>query len=112
MGALDGYDVMERRYDYSPEFRAEAVKLVTEQGFSQSEAARRLSIPKGTIANWMAAYRKGQPISSAPGAASVADLERENAHLRKQLAQVQMEREILKKATAYFAKESLQGTRS
>jgi transposase len=105
-------DVMERRYDYSPEFRAEAVKLVTEQGFSQSEAARRLSIPKGTIANWMAAYRKGQPISSAPGAASVAELERENAHLRKQLAQVQMEREILKKATAYFARESLQGTRS
>jgi len=43
---------------------------------------------------------------------SVADLERENAHLRKQLAQVQMEREILKKATAYFAKESLQDTRS
>jgi len=41
---------MERKQDYSPEFRAEAVKLVLDQGLSQGEAARRLSMPKGTLA--------------------------------------------------------------
>ena len=46
---------MERKQDYSPEFRSEAVKLVLEQGLSQGEAARRLSMPKGTLANWVAA---------------------------------------------------------
>lgn len=97
---------------YTPEFRAEAVKLVTEQGLSQQEAARRLAIPKGTLANWMAATKASSGRPSVPGARSVADLEAENARLRKELAEARMVRDILKKATAYFARESLPGTRS
>jgi transposase len=102
---------MKKQQRYTPEFRAEAVKLVTEQGLSQDEAAKRLGIPKGTIGNWVAAA-KGSSGASVPGARSVRELEAENAKLRKELAEARMERDILKKATAYFARESLPGTRS
>jgi transposase len=96
---------------YTTEFRAEAVKLVTEQGLSQEEAASRLGIPKGTMGNWVVAA-KAPARSAAPGSRTAAELEEENARLRKELAEARMERDILKKATAYFARESLPGTRS
>ncbi len=102
---------MKKQQRYTPEFRAEAVKLVTEQGLSQKTAAERLAIPKGTLANWIAAS-KAFKHPSAPGARSAAELETENARLRKELAEARVERDILKKATAYFARESLPGTRS
>jgi len=102
---------MKRQQRYTPEFRAEAVKLVTEQGLSQEAAAKRLSIPKGTLANWIAAL-KASSHPSAPGTRSAVELEVENTRLRKELAETRMERDILKKATAYFARESLPGTRS
>ena len=96
---------------YTTEFRAEAVKLVTEQGLSQETAADRLGIPKGALGNWVAAA-KSATRSTVPGARSAADLEAEVVRLRKELAEARMERDILKKATAYFARESLPGTRS
>lgn len=99
---------------YTREFKAEAVKLVTEQGLGVEAAANRLGIPKGTMGNWVAiaraSTRTAAPVS--PGSRSAAELEEENARLRKELAEARMERDILKKATAYFAKESLPGTRS
>jgi transposase len=95
---------------YSPELRAEAVRLVLDQGRTQGEAAQRLSVPKGTIANWVARAKHGRgPVS---GAKTAQELESEIARLRKELAEVKQEREVLKKAAAYFAKESQQGTRS
>lgn len=100
-----------KNQSYSPEFRAEAVKLVLEQGLSQEAAAKRLSIPKGTLGNWIVAAKRGGAVA-APGARSVPELEAENAKLRRELSEARQERDILKKATAYFAKESLQGTRS
>jgi transposase len=102
---------MKKQQRYTPEFRAEAVKLVSEQGLSQETAAKRLSIPKGTLGNWVAASKASTRASARDGR-SAADLEAENARLRKELAEVRMERDILKKATAYFARESLPGTRS
>lgn len=101
---------MAKQQRYTSEFRAEAIKLVSEQGLSQETAAKRLSIPKGTLGNWMAAKSSKQ--ISAPGTRSVTDLEAENSRLRKELSETRMERDILKKATAYFARESLPGTRS
>jgi len=50
---------MKTKQNYSVEFRAEAVKLVLEQELSQGEAASRLGIPKGTLANWVVATRSG-----------------------------------------------------
>ena len=102
---------MKKQQRYTPEFRAEAVKLVTEQGLSQETAAKRLAIPKGTLANWIAAS-KASTRPSVPGARSAAELAAENNRLRKELAEARIERDILKKATAYFARESLPGTRS
>ena len=96
---------------YSAELKTEAVKMVTEQGLTQEETAKRLSIPKGNIGNWVGAARAAMAKGS-PGEQSVGELAAENARLRKELAEARMEREILKKATAYFAKESLPGTRS
>lgn len=96
---------------YTAEFRAEAVKLVLSQGLSLQEAAQRISIPKGTLAGWVTNTRGGKSFN-APGARTVAELEGENQLLRKELAQMRMERDIVKKAAAYFARESLQGTRS
>lgn len=99
------------KQDYTPEFRAEAVKLVLHQGLSLAEAAKRLSIPKGTLTNWVS-NAKGVSAIAAPGTRSVPELETEVRRLRKELAEVRLERDILKKATAYFARESLPGTRS
>lgn len=103
---------MSKQQRYTPEFRSEAVKLVLEQGIQQSLAARRLSIPEGTLAGWVVAAKKATSSASVPGSRSAAELFVENAKLRKELAEARMERDILKKATAYFAKESLHGTRS
>jgi len=101
---------MRKKQNYSQEFRGEAVKLVLEQGISLDIAAQRLSIPKSTLGTWVkAAKRQGESI---PGGRSVSELEEQIKKLRKELNQVRQERDVLKKATAYFAKDSLQSTRS
>lgn len=97
---------------YTPEFRAEAVKLVLEQGLSQEQAAQRIGVPKGTLANWVSAAKRSTDSAAPLGSRSVAELEAELAKLRKELAVERMEKEVLKKATAYFARGSLPGTRS
>ena len=101
----------QKKRSYSDELKREAVKMVNEQVLSQEEVGNRLSIPKGTIANWVAAAKSGRT-PSRPEDPSVAEVSAENRRLRKELAEARMEREILKKAAAYFAKESLPGTRS
>ena len=101
-----------RSTTYTPEFRAEAVKLVLAQGLSLEETAKRIAIPKGTLANWVSAAKRSTDPAAAPGSRSVSELEAEVARLRKELAVERMEKEVLKKATAYFARESLPGTRS
>lgn len=98
---------------YPPEFRAEAIKLVLEQGMTTTEAATRLSMNQGTLAYWVTQARKaGKNAPAKAGAPSTAELMAEVRQLRKELSEARMEREILKKATAYFARESLPGTRS
>lgn len=95
---------------YTREFRAEAVKLVLAQGMTLEEASGRLALPKATLANWVSIAKRGDG-AEALGGRTVSELEAEVARLRKELANVNMEKEILKKATAYFAQESLQSTR-
>ena len=68
---------------YTREFRAEAVKLVLEQGMSLEEAGARLALPQGTLANWVAAAKHGDGAAAAPGGRTVAELETEVARLRK-----------------------------
>jgi transposase-like protein len=83
---------MTKQQRYISEFRAEAIKLVSEQVLSLETAAMRLSIPKGTLGNWMAAA-KASKHQSASGMRSATDLEAENSRLRKELSETRMERD-------------------
>ena len=89
-----------RRPTYAPEFRAEAVKRVRNSDESLLAIARDLGVSNSTLKAWVEASR---PQSEIP----LTDDERtELKRLRKQVRELQMEREILKKATAFFAKQS------
>jgi transposase len=99
------------RQNYTKEFKEEAVKLVTEQGLSISEAARRLSIPNQSLSKWLSKAKAGKTQDSGRGK-EVSDRDAEISRLRRENAELRMERDILKKATAYFAKGSLPGTHS
>lgn len=57
---------------YTPEFRAEAVKLVLAQGLTLEEAALRIAMPKGTLANWVSAAKRGTDPSAPPGSRAAA----------------------------------------
>jgi transposase len=96
---------------YTKEFRLEAVKLVTEEGLSWMEAARRLCLPTSTLANWVKASKAGKLGDVGKKYRPLTEMEMELARTKKELVEVKMERDILKKAAAYFAKESLPGTR-
>jgi transposase len=72
------------------------VKLVLTQGLTIDEAALRLTIPKGTLGNWVSAARRGNGPKAAPGSRTVAELETEVTKLRKELAETRMERDIVK----------------
>lgn len=96
---------------FTKEFREEAVRMVVEDNLSVPEVGRRLQLPSSTISNWVKAHREGRLGEIGKGQRELTALELENHQLKRELAQVKMERDILKKATAYFAKESLHGTR-
>ena len=96
---------------YTKEFKEEAVKLVTEAGLSIPDVGRRLSLSKSTIEYWVRQAGKGS-LSGNPRKRAVTAEDMEVARLRKENAELKMERKILKNAAAYFAKESLKGTRS
>ena len=97
---------------YSKEFRSEAVKLVIDNGASAYEVSRQLSLPKSTLGNWVRAFKAGK-LRAIGGQQqrSLTAVEQELERVKRELAQVKLERDILKKAAAYFAKESLHGTR-
>jgi transposase len=92
---------------FTTEFRVQAVKLITEQGLKISEAARRLDISDKSLSRWVIAA-KARPLDKIDTKCivSVNTLEAEVSKLRKENAVLSEEREILKKATAFFAKES------
>jgi len=96
---------------YTREFREEAVKLVTGEKMSLPEAARRLSLAPSTIANWVKASKAGKLEDIGKSYRPLTEIEMELARVKKENAELRMERDILKKAAAYFAKESLPGTR-
>lgn len=92
---------------YTEDFRQAAVMQVTEGGRSVPQVARSLEIPKGTLANWVSRARKGEPLMKRAVLKPVTELESELTRLRAENARLKVEKEILKKAAAYFAKESM-----
>jgi len=96
---------------YTKEFREEAVRLVVEGGLSTLEAGRRLSLAPSTLSNWVRVYKAGKLSEVGGRYKPLSEKEMELARLKRELAEVKMERDILKKAAAYFAKESQRGAR-
>jgi len=96
---------------YTQEFREEAVKMATDGCLSVMETSKRLSLPKTTLENWIRVSKAGHLGKIGKGQRLLTEIERELAKVKRELSLAKMERDILKKAAAYFAKESLQGTR-
>ena len=110
----NGGVIMEKvpRGKFTKEFKEEAVKMVTEGNLSIPEVGRRISIPKSTLDRWVRQSREGKLSDNNNKKIPVTDDQMELARLKREVAELKMERDILKKATAYFARESLPGTRS
>ena len=89
---------------YSTEFKLQAAKLVTEQGYSYDKAAKRLGTTGWSIRNWVTKFRQTGELPPQGDTQPKAD---ELRQLRKENTQLKMENDILKKAAAYFAKELL-----
>lgn len=90
-----------QRRDFTDEFKNDAVKLVTEQGYSSTEVGRRLGINHSNVSRWVREHRRRLETPT-----NTQDLEAENKRLKKENKRLQMERDILKKAAAFFANES------
>jgi transposase len=93
------------RRSYTPEFKAQAVQLVTEHGYSIAEAARSLGICENLLRNWkQALLDRGE--HAFPGNGNLSPLEQEVQRLRAENKRLLAERDILKKAAAFFAREA------
>jgi len=89
------------RRKHTDEFKVEAVKLVVEQGYGVAEAARNLGINANMLSRWKRELTEGPAQRQ-----QAVDEKEELRRLREEVRRLKMEREILKKATAFFAKES------
>jgi len=91
-----------QRTKYAPEFKDEAVKQVVVRGHSVVDVAKRLGIPEGVLYTWVEKFKKAdEPVSN-----DLMVLQAEIAKLKAELRRTTEERDILKKAAAYFAKQS------
>ena len=89
------------RRKFTREFKLSAVKLVNEQGYSVGDAARSLGVEPGSVRDWVGKFSSEAGMAPSGEGTLKAELRR----LRKENARLLMEREILKKAAAFFAKE-------
>ena len=93
-----------KRRTFTEEFKRESVNLVAVEGYTIRAAAKAVNVLESSLRRW---HRQYAPEPAPCGVdASVDELKAENKRLRRQLRDAEIEREILKKATAYFAKES------
>ncbi len=89
---------------YSNEFKRNAVQLVTEQNYSIAAAARAVNVSEPSLRQWVGKH--GGTSGETGPASTLEELREENKRLKRALKRAEMEREILKKATAFFAQES------
>lgn len=92
------------RRSYTREFKLEAIRLVSDHSVSIPQAARDLDLHENTLRNWLRQYRE-DPAHAFPGAGQMKPEQAELARLRQEVRKLKAERDILKKASAYFAKE-------
>jgi transposase len=89
------------RRKFTREFKLSAVKLVNEQGYSIAQAAKSLGVNPANVRGWVGKFSDQAGVAPSGDGALAAEIRR----LRRENAQLLMEREILKKAAAFFAKE-------
>ena len=95
----------EKRKVYTPEFKLQAVEMVTEQKLSVAEAARRLGVCESRLHGWKKAHLK-DGAAAFPGPGHQTPVEAELRQLRAEVKRLEMERDTLKKATAFFAAQA------
>ncbi len=95
---------MAKTKHYTREFKIQAARLVVNEGYSQAQAARRLGVSSNSINNWIKQFRKSGDLVEDQETIQTTEALR---NLRKENRELRLENEILKKAAAYFAKESL-----
>jgi len=92
-----------KRRSFSKDFKLEAVKLIKEGGLSVARAAKDLGVYETSLRRWIKQYEVDQ--GKGPGGALTTAEKEELRRLRREVRTLRMEREVLKKATAFFAKE-------
>ena len=95
-----------RRRTFSREFKLEAVRLVTDRGVSVLQASRDLEIGEGVLRRWVK-EQNSDPVQAFPGHGQLKPEQQELERLRREVTRLKAERDILKKAAAYFARESI-----
>jgi len=95
---------MERR-KFTREFKLEAVRLIKDRGVSYAQAGQDLGVHQSQLRSWVKAFAE-DPQHSFPGQGQMKPEQLEIAQLKREVAKLKAERDILKKAAAYFAKES------
>jgi transposase len=94
-----------KRKVYTPEFKLAAVKMITEQKLSVAEVARRLGVTENRLHDWKRTVLK-KGAEAFPGSGHLTPVEEELRQLRADVKRLEMERDILKKATAFFATQT------
>lgn len=97
---------MTTRKQYSKEFKLDAVSLVLEQGYTRAEAARSLEINVSQLGRWIKEYREDDNGQAFRGNGKLTPEQEEIRRLRVENRQLKLERQILKEATVFFAKET------
>lgn len=93
------------RREFSKEFKRDAVSLVLEQGYTQAEASKSLDIGAALLGRWIKEYQS-DPGDAFRGRGKLKDEQEELRQLREEIKRLKMEKEILKKAALFFAKET------
>jgi transposase len=96
---------MTTRKKYSKEFKLDAISLVNEQGYNKAEAARNLGVSPGLLGKWMREAENDDGLAFR-GNGKLTPEQLEMRQLKEENRQLKMEREILKKAMVFFAKET------
>jgi len=94
-----------KRRQFTAEFKLEAARYVLDQGLSYAQVGKRLGVLPKLVREWVVKYEQGELVAGAPKLRVTAQ-QMELSELRKEVQRLRMERDILKKAAAYFAKES------
>ncbi len=94
------------RRSFSREFKLEAVRLVRERGVSVAQASRDLDLHENMLRKWVKDF-SSDPVQAFPGQGQMKPEQAEIERLRREVAKLKGERDILKKAAAYFAKDQL-----